>query len=174
MGAQALEERLEPRGAFLGAHAGRDLEAMIEPLVLPDGKQSVDRACFGIRTSIDDAAHTRMHQRPGAHGARLERHVHGRIVEAPIRARPSGFADGDHLRVRSRIRRGFSEVVPACHDRLLANDHAPYGDLAFFGREVGLREGLGHEGRIIHGFSPVQHGARRTPLCIVTRAQHSK
>ena len=54
---------------------------------------------FGFMAADDHTAHPGLDDGPGAHLARLQRDVHGAVLQPPVADLFAGLADGIHLRM---------------------------------------------------------------------------
>ena len=121
-------------------------EAVVQPRILPDREERVDRARLGIRAAVHEPRHARVHQRAGAHRAGLQRDVDGGALEPPVAERGRRAAQRVDLGVRRRILVGLAPVAPPPHDLPGGVDHhGAHGHVARGGRRLGLRHRLAHE-----------------------------
>ena len=69
------KELAEHRPALLGQHATFDQYPVVEKALIEELTTTDNHAGLRLGGTIDDSLNARMHDQPGAHAARLERHV---------------------------------------------------------------------------------------------------
>ena len=100
---------------------------MVEPVHL---QQVQNRACtarFRVHAPDHHSVHPRLDNSAGAHLARLQRHIHGAALQAPVPHLPACLPDCRDLRVGQRVFVRVPPVVPAAQDLPVIHDHAAYG-----------------------------------------------
>ncbi len=170
------EERAEQLPALLREQTAGDGGAVVQPRLAEHVQDAP--ACSGLRIarSVDHARHPREHDRAGAHGARLERHVEDRVEHPPTAGGEGGLAQGDDLGVGGGILAQLALVVGRRDDLAVAHEHRADRHVVVFGRTLGLAQGETHEVVIAweeafaHSISPRrlrQCQRRRTPGHII-------
>lgn len=133
------------RGAFVGEHAVPELEAMVEPLVLPDTIERNASAGLGIVAAVDDPPDAGVDERSSAHRTRLEGDVEGHLAQPKASKAMSGGAEGDQLGVRCWILSAFARIAAASDDLTAINGDCTDRHLADSGCSVRFPHGLTHE-----------------------------
>ena len=82
---------------------------------------------------------------PGAHRARLERHVEHAVEHPPAAERPGGLAQRDDLGVGGGVLAQLALVVPGGDHLAVVDDHRADRDVVVVQRALGLAQGQAHE-----------------------------
>ena len=135
-----------------GQDAARDVGAVVEPRLGEHVEHAAGRARLGVGAAVDDARHAREDDRPGAHGARLERHDERGVEHAPRAEGAGRLAERDRLGVRGRVLAQLPLVVPGADDRAVADDDRADRHVVVVERALGLRDGEAHE-RLVVGLT---------------------
>src|SRR5205814_7737417 len=148
--AQGPEEAPQQLAGALLFEPADHLQAVIQARVLDEVPERAAEAGLRVVCPEDQPLDARVHQRPGAHRARLESHDHGRTFEPPVADRAGRFADGDQLRVSEGVA-GLAAIAPASDDLPLPiDDYRADRDLSLGGGRVRERKGFFHPLRSIH------------------------
>ena len=130
---------------------------MIEALLMQHVQHGAAAACLRVHGADHDARDTGLHDRPGAHRAGLEGHIHRTVLDPPVLECPARLPDGDHLRMHQCTPILVSPVIAAPQDgarldtergrmlvrlargiRPIINDDAPNGYIIVLQRLPGL------------------------------------
>ena len=125
-----LQEIHAPRSE----HAGRDFHLMVQAGMIYYRDNTVDSAGFGVGRSIHQAPDARVNQGARTHGARLDGHEHRAVEQAMVPDGPSGFAQGQDLRMSSWIVIRDIAVSGARDQLVLKKDH---GSDRYFAERLG-------------------------------------
>ena len=122
--AQSLKEGLQLEPALELPHATDHIEAVIEAWVSREVPDGAAEAAFGVETPEMTASDAGVDQRTGAHGARLEGHIHPTFFQSPRTEGRGCLPDGEQLGVRRGVELHFAAIeaateyfVPAHHHR---------------------------------------------------------
>ena len=99
---------------------------------------------------------------PGAHGAWLQGHIQGAIVQPPGTQGFICLADGLHLRMGAGVLLLLPAVAAPAYYLPIPHDDAAHGHLAALRRLPGQSQGLAHIAFVIHTGSPSLKKLRRT------------
>ena len=137
---------------------------MVESRHLQEIDDAASAAAPFVRTAEDHAPHSHVHQRAGAHRARLFRNVKIAFVKPPIADRRLGLCDRQHLGMCGRILQQLNLVVCLRDHAAAPHDHC--ADRHFFRFEGLLRlpERFAH--KCLVGCS-IEHHAPIIPLARV-------
>ena len=89
---------------------------MIQALIGVHGIKRAKRARFLIRSAINAPIDARLMHKPGAHNARLQRHIHGTSRQSPHAQLLRGSLHGQKFRMPRRILRCLAQVARARND----------------------------------------------------------
>ena len=85
-----------------------------------------------------------MHERAGAHSARLNCSKQGAVFQSVVTNIGTGFAQSDDLGVGRGIGAADVAVPSASYDPVFVNDYCAYRDFASFERALGAAQGFLH------------------------------
>jgi len=143
-----LEKLLEQVSAFLESDSLGDFTAVVQGRMLKEVEQASPGAVLGGGTAENDPPYAHMHQRAGAHGARLLGDVKVAFVQTPVANHAFRLGDRQHLGVRGGILEGFDLVEGAGDDFSLMSDDRPDRDFVRIVSPERLPEGFSHEKRV--------------------------
>ena len=118
---------------------------MVEPAILLQPIQRAQRPTLSIGRPVYAAAHTGIDHKAGAHGARLQRHVHRAVAQAPSAQRFGGVAKSQKLRVGTRVLVEFAPIMRSRDHGAVPHDDRPDRNLAHSSRLLRLGKSLAHE-----------------------------
>ena len=118
----------------------------------------IDRAAHGaplrVPCSIDHLPHSGLYQGPRAHGAGLQRHHQGAIVESPVAAQARGLTDRHQFGMAERVLIHLAGVAPKSDAACLAIENEGAH------RYLPLSS---------DGFGPTQKQAHPEPLLVIAQ-----
>ncbi len=117
---------------------------MIETLVGADLIQALKRAGLGVGGPKHNAPYSRIHQRTGAHEARLEGHIERAIGEPPVPDNGRGITKSEDFGVSGRITRQFALVMAPSDYLAIADDNRSNRDIIVRQRRTRLGEREAH------------------------------
>ena len=136
------------------------IDAMIEA----GERKHIGHAARGARPRIPgpehQPSHARVHDGRGAHQARLEGHIKGRVVEPVAAQGAAALAQGENLRMRGGIVFGNRGIPVTGNNGTLVNEYRSDGYLAPLTGDAGARERGAHEADVACWLSPVRHAQR--------------
>ncbi len=118
---------------------------MVELGDIEDVEDAARGPGLGIGGPDYDPRHPSQHDRPRAHRAGLERHVHHRVEDPPASEMACRLAQGDQLGVGRRISPELALVVPDPDHLAVADDDRPDRHVVVLECSVGLTQGEPHE-----------------------------
>src|SRR4051812_38550155 len=98
---------------------------MVELRMLKDLQKAPAGAVFWRGATKDDALHSHVDERAGAHGARLFRDVKFAFIEPPIAQHTFGLSDRQHFSMRGGVLQNLDLVAGAGDDLPLVDDDRP-------------------------------------------------
>ena len=134
---------------------------MVTVALLKEVEHAAARAEVWLPRAVDDDRHAGVDDRPGTHGARLERDIERACVKPPRAARAACLGDGLHLGVGVGPVRPLTAVAAAADDAARAvGDHAADRHFAVGRRGVRERERCAHIVLALHRRSPLSKNRR--------------
>ena len=124
---------------------------MVEAAIVEELIERPHGSGLGIVAAVEQPPHPRVHDRAGAHGAGLHRHVEIGVGQTPAPERARRTTQRKHLGVGGRIVAGLAFVMGERDHRTPHDDDGPYRDLSPCRRRLGRGECLAHEGQVLFG-----------------------
>src|SRR6266852_7502840 len=153
------------------AHGGHAVLVLEQDDLDAAAGQEAEVACEGLRLADNHPRDLEQQDRPGAHLARRQRGVQGRVG---VGGAAAGVAQAGDLAVRHRVAALHPLVVPGRDDLAARGEHRPDRDAAGFQADPRLAEGQRHHLAIGLIRLPVSHAGLRYRLGPAThRPAHS-
>jgi hypothetical protein len=131
------------RGAA-GEHASANFYAMVQLRVIQHLHYGLNRSCFGIVGTINQAFDASVHHRAGTHGARFNRDKQIAVRQAMVVQRHTCVTQGHYLSMGGWIVVGDVVIPSAANDAALMHDYRADWNLTGFQRPLGGAQGLLH------------------------------
>ena len=147
--AAGAEEVFEQGGAIGGEDVFRDVEAVIEKLVIAEAELGADGAEAEVAGAEDEPADPGVDERAGAHDAGLESAVDGGVLQAVVVPGRCRLAESEDLGVGGGIAGGDRLIEAGADNASAGNDDCADRDLARGFGLAGEREGFAHEALVV-------------------------
>jgi len=154
------KKRLKQLHGLLGKNPGNDLHAMIERGCIEDLHTRANSSSFGFVGAVNQPGDARLHERAGAHGARLDRHIDCGSEEAMVAGLPRGLAQGQDFCVRGRIAICDGPISRGGKDAVFQHDDGSNGHFSAQRGGLRLSDGQMHIFKIVHGCDGEEEGIR--------------
>jgi hypothetical protein len=136
---------LEDSGAVGGEDARGNFYVMVEARVGEDLEAGADGTALGIFGTVNEARDAGLDDGAGAHAARLDGDVKGRIGEAVVAEKTSGFAKDDDFGVGGGNAVADGAIAGTGQNLAVVDDHSADRDFAGLGGGTGLSKSFPHE-----------------------------
>ena len=103
---------------------------MVHPRVTQHVHQGTGRAGFFIPRTEDQSPDPAVHHRPGAHYARLQRHIQRGIKQAIVLQHQTALTKRHDFGVRRRIVAANGTVPPFTNHLVIVDQHGAHGHFA--------------------------------------------
>ncbi len=139
-----LEELPQQSGCLALPDAPIDLGRVVAGRLVEEPDAVVHAAALRIMGSVIDPSDAGEGDRPGAHGAGLQRHIEIAAGQPFVVEGLAGQADGEHLRMGGRVAQLARAVAGRGDDASVPDDGGSDRHLPAGGCGAGLREGHAH------------------------------
>ena len=108
------------------------------------------RTSFGIVRAVNQPLQTRVHQRAGAHGARLNCNKQLAVSQTMVTDDCAGFPQSDDLGMRTRVRVGEIAIPAPSDDIAIAHYDGAHRDFSGFERALRCPQSFFHDEFVGH------------------------
>jgi hypothetical protein len=133
----ALKKRLHHLCATARQNAAANFYLMVQLRMIHNLNHRMYCASFGIVRAVDQAFDPSLHQRPGAHRARLNCNKQFAVSQAMVTNYPARLAQRQNLRMCRWVAIGDVAIPSTSDDLPAADNHCAYGDFAGFESALG-------------------------------------
>jgi len=130
-------------------NAGIYFDSVVEFRRCENFEAGSEGATFGVIGRVHQSGYTRLDDRAGTHGARLERDIKSGVRETIIAQHPCGLANHDDLCMRRRIVITNGAIPGSGQDAFILDENGANGDFAGFSRSASFLKGELHEMQIV-------------------------
>ena len=146
------EKAVQRSGAFARQHAASDLRLMVERGLGKQVEQRTGRARFGVGRAKNHARQPRVQHGPGAHGARLQRHIQRAALQPVIAQRPRGLAQGGDFGMRAGVMRAHAGIASGGDAAPVLDHHRAHRHFAARCRFMRGLQGQAHPAGVFRRF----------------------
>jgi len=126
------EPLLQLGGAGRSLHPALHLHVVMGAGIAAEVEDATKGAAFRVEGSIHHTPHPGLYQGSGTHGARLERHHQGAVVEAPVAAQPGCLLQRHQFGMAQRLLIAFASVdAPTDRPSIAIQNHRRHWDFPF-------------------------------------------